>query len=1040
MVLGRAVSALSAYFGGDDTEDKTQRPSEADAASTPLQVKTRRLWDTSSTPPLAAPCGPHSHEAAADMTKLLAGMDDLDGWLEKIAAAGLGKPSKFSKSWDTADELHSRFRTFCKYGRVDAVTALVHGPGRDFWCQSASYRYNETGLILACKYGHHEVVKVLVAADSEINYPANGGAALHWACKSYSQEDYAKTEPEQVAIVQYLLGEGAQMRLKQPDSEEVFDALLMAVTRGSVPMIMLLRAAGAEVTEQSEAAAKQWGGAVSRALLSEEKIAVPYTAPPYWTHQSEDPATFEQIEEGAGLLRTLQDALDRTFKGIRTRDRAGRVPQGLRLKRVMRIENSAVWARYLSAAAAVEKRRPGGCTPIQDLDGVPEHGFVRTSQVLGELTGRLKQNLAEFYLFHGTSPLGAKAISAQGFRRIMAGMNAGTAFGRGCYFAESSSKSDEYAQADDDGHFVMLLCRVVCGEMFRITDRAPLALSDALHSGRYDSVLADREASVGTYREFVVFDEECVYPEYIMLYDRVMFPHELFTSPMWSPSLKRGSHSTAMGCACGVAAKAAYSGDGHKGKTQRLPDATSPPPEAEADMKKLLAGMDDLAESLEKMAAAGFGKPPKIHTSWASAEELHSNFRTFCKYGKVEAVTELLGGGARDFWCLSGSFRFNETGLVLACKYGHHEVVRALVAAGSEIDYLANGGAALHWACKSYSQDNYARMEPQQVATVQYLLGEGAQMRVKRPNSEDIYDALLMAVSRGSVPMIMLLRAAGAEVTEQSEAAAKKWGGAVSRALLSEEKIVVPYTAPPYWTNQSEDPATFEQIAEGSADLLRNLQDALDRTFKGVRTRDRAGPVPQSLRLKSVVRIENSAIWARYLNASAALEKRRPGGCTPIQDLDGDPEHGHVRTSQALGELTGRLKQNLAEFYLFHGTSPLGAKAISAQGFRRIMAGMNAGTAFGRGCYFAESSSKSDEYAQADDDGHFVMLLCRVVCGEMFRITDRAPLALSDALHSGRYDSVLADREASVGTYREFVVFDEECVYPEYIMLYDRVM
>ena len=64
----------------------------------------------------------------------------------------------------------------------------------------------------------------------------------------------------------------------------------------------------------------------------------------------------------------------------------------------------------------------------------------------------------------------AKAISEQGFRRILAGVNAGTAFGRGCYFAEASSKSDEYAQPDSDGHFVMLLCRVVCGEMFRITE------------------------------------------------------------------------------------------------------------------------------------------------------------------------------------------------------------------------------------------------------------------------------------------------------------------------------------------------------------------------------------------------------------------------------------------------------------------------------------------------------------------------------------------------------------------------------------------
>ncbi|CAE7249663.1 PARP12 [Symbiodinium sp. CCMP2456] len=263
------------------------------------------------------------------------------------------------------------------------------------------------------------------------------------------------------------------------------------------------------------------------------------------------------------------------------------------------------------------------------------------------------------------------------------------------------------------------------------------------------------------------------------------------------------------------------------------------------------------------------------------------------KYGRVESVSELVNGSARDFWCLFGSQKYNETGLVLASKYGHHEVVRVLVAAGSEIDYPANGGAALHWACKSFSQKNYAAMEPQQVATVQFLLGEGAQMRLPSPKSDEIYDALNMATQRGSVPMVMLLKAAGAEVSASTEAAAKKWGGAVSRALLSEEK-----------------------------------------------------------------------------------------------DLDGDPETGHVRTSMSLGDLAGRLKTSIAELYLFHGTSPVGAKAISEQGFRRILAGVNAGTAFGRGCYFAEASSKSDEYAQPDSDGHFVMLLCRVVCGEMFRITE----------------------------------------------------
>ncbi|CAE7875372.1 PARP12, partial [Symbiodinium microadriaticum] len=452
-------------------------------------------------------------------------------------------------------------------------------------------------------------------------------------------------------------------------------------------------------------------------------------------------------------------------------------------------------------------------------------------------------------------------------------------------------------------------------------------------------------------------------------------------------------------------------------RTQRLSDKVPIPAEAEKDMRALLAGMEDLDEWVAKMKDSGFGRAPNISRSWESADQLHANFRNFCKYGRVETVSELVHGSAKEFWCLFGSQKYNETGLVLASKYGHHEVVRVLVAAGSEIDYPANGGAALHWAIKSFSQKNYAAMEPQQVATVQFLLGEGAQMRLPSPKSDEVYDALNMATQRGSVPMIMLLKAAGAEVSESTEAAAKKWGGAVSRALLSEEKVAVPYVAPSYWTHQAEELTTFEQIAEGS-EVQGQLQEALAKTFKAVRTRDRSGAVPKGLRLKRALRIENSGLWARYLNATAAVEKRRPDGCTPIQDLDGDPETGHVRTSMSLGDLAGRLKTSIAELYLFHGTSPVGAKAISEQGFRRILAGVNAGTAFGRGCYFAEASSKSDEYAQPDSDGHFVMLLCRVVCGEMFRITERDPLGLSEALHSGRYDSVLADREASVGTYR----------------------
>ena len=38
----------------------------------------------------------------------------------------------------------------------------------------------------------------------------------------------------------------------------------------------------------------------------------------------------------------------------------------------------------------------------------------------------------------------------------------------------------------------------------------------------------------------------------------------------------------------------------------------------------------------------------------------------------------------------------------------------------------------------------------------------------------------------------------------------------------------------------------------------------------------------------------------------------------------------------------------------------------------------------------------------------------------------------------GQYDSVLGDREKCSGTYREFIVYDDDFVYPDFIVKYRR--
>jgi len=112
----------------------------------------------------------------------------------------------------------------------------------------------------------------------------------------------------------------------------------------------------------------------------------------------------------------------------------------------------------------------------------------------------------EVYLWHGTSPTGAKGISADSFKLGLAGSNAGTMCGRGIYLAECSSKSDEHASDDTEGVykglFCLLLCRVMLGELLHLTTGGRAThgmIREGINSASYDSVLGDREASSGTY-------------------------------------------------------------------------------------------------------------------------------------------------------------------------------------------------------------------------------------------------------------------------------------------------------------------------------------------------------------------------------------------------------------------------------------------------------------------------------------------------------------------------------------------------------------
>merc|ERR1719162_294239 len=136
--------------------------------------------------------------------------------------------------------------------------------------------------------------------------------------------------------------------------------------------------------------------------------------------------------------------------------------------------------------------------------------------------------------------------------------------------------------------------------------------------------------------------------------------------------------------------------------------------------------------------------------------------------------------------------------------------------------------------------------------------------------------------------------------------------------------------------------------------------------------------------------------------------------------------------------VNGRLLEG--EALLAHGTNPSSAMAILKTGFSLAAAGKSTGTMFGYGVYLAECVSKSDEYARDDNGGTYpglmAILMCRSLVGNPYVVQDAGDY-IQTAKDQG-CDCVVGDRESKVGTYKEFIFFDQRQVLPEYAVIYKR--
>ena len=193
------------------------------------------------------------------------------------------------------------------------------------------------------------------------------------------------------------------------------------------------------------------------------------------------------------------------------------VTVALRCLKVVRVEDSEMWADYRAAQNAVAARGQLERIDVHTLEALPQREHRR-----------LKEELNEVYLFYGTSPQNVMYIAHHGFPVTMSGDMFGFDFGEGAYLHEDASEADKRSSDDKNGYYqgyyAMLLCRVTLGAVQILQKPDADAHLRVGPEKDFDSTVGsygDGHSGVGMLRrEFVVTERSQIYPEYAIIYER----------------------------------------------------------------------------------------------------------------------------------------------------------------------------------------------------------------------------------------------------------------------------------------------------------------------------------------------------------------------------------------------------------------------------------------------------------------------------------------------------------------------------------------
>lgn len=196
--------------------------------------------------------------------------------------------------------------------------------------------------------------------------------------------------------------------------------------------------------------------------------------------------------------------------------------------------------------------------------------------------------------------------------------------------------------------------------------------------------------------------------------------------------------------------------------------------------------------------------------------------------------------------------------------------------------------------------------------------------------------------------------------------------------------VVVPH----YWKPQSTNQQMVEcEIQRGSWEwmmLEQQMNANIHKHGSKYGTVPGSGKDPRSFPMVRAVRIQNLPLWRDYAHRRETMLAKY-GDALAHSDANEWLSTRPILT--ATNQVVGLLEHRANENFLFHGTDATTAETLKQTGFdARVssLVGM-----FGGGSYFAENSSKSNQYipgpeAQPTPLGNpYQMLFCRVLLGDI---------------------------------------------------------